>query len=478
MKRIITTTVYLFLLCVFTSASAQSWLKVSAGGEFSVALRSDGTLWAWGSNSNGQLGQGNRDEKGTPVEVGTDKDWADVSAGAFHVVAVKKDGSLWAWGFNGNGELGDGLKAEVDAPEKIGTDNDWANVSTASSSSFAQKKNGTLWGWGSNAYGTVGDGTTVNKRNPVQIGTATDWLKISGGGFHVMAIKKDHSLWGWGLNGHGELGFPSSIISDSLPQQINTDLNWSDIACGFQFSVAIKTDGSLWSWGANGNGQLGLGSTFQYAVPQQVGVDMDWASVAVGSVFAFGIKQGGALWAWGYNTGNLGDGTNTEQDAPEEIGTDLNWSMIAAAKGFVSNITGAVAGLHTLALRTGVKTICAAGINNAGQLGNGLITTAMYFDCSVQAISAVAENISYVRVTITPNPAQHIVTIGAENMVYSHLEICNLLGERIFERNFDHQINWNAGDSHITSGVYIARITGLDINDNPVTHSQQVIIRK
>jgi alpha-tubulin suppressor-like RCC1 family protein len=469
--------VVLFVVTIQQYSFAQTWIKISAGSEFSVALRSDGTLWSWGFNGNGQLGQGDNNPQLSPVQIGSDNDWVDIATGSTHALAVKKDGSLWAWGYNGDGELGDGSISESDAPEQIGSATDWSSVGAASATSFAIKKDHSLWAWGYNGYGTVGDGTTApGKLDPTQVGTATNWTLVRGGGFHVMALQSDHSLWGWGNNSNGELGRGTTSI-DSLPHLIGTDKTWTDISCGFEFSIGLKSDGSLWSWGFNGNGQLGLGSTTQSTTPKQIGTTKDWKAIGAGSSFAFAIKTDGSLWGWGYNgVGNLGDGGADEQDSPELIGTDKNWLVITGAKGLIAN--SAVIGLHTIALHTDAKNICATGVNYSGQLGNGSQNNVADFDCSVGELNAVARTPDgSVQIMISPNPATDHVTISSTGLISAHLEIFNILGEKIFASDFVNELQWNAAQHHNGSDIYMLRISGKTNGGEMFVGTRQLVIR-
>ncbi len=183
------------------------WKAVAAGSYHSLALKDDGSLWAWGQNMlYGQLGDGTTTDRHEPARVGTDSDWKVVAAGDYHSLALKEDGSLWAWGYNSEGALGDGSSTERYEPTHIGTDSDWVAVSGGNAHSLALKADGSLWAWGHNAEGQLGDGTTTRRYEPTRIGTDTDWKAVAASSSHSFGLKTDGSLWAWGWNYGGMLG--------------------------------------------------------------------------------------------------------------------------------------------------------------------------------------------------------------------------------------------------------------------------------
>jgi len=214
-----------------------SWRAVSAGYGHTVAIRGDGSLWAWGRKYRWGLYHPLlvQNHGPSPVRIGTDTNWAAVSAGSVHVIAIREDGSLWAWGFNENGRLGDGTSATRLSPVRIGTDMDWRTVSAGGGHTMAIRGDGSLWAWGDNRNGQLGDGTSGgwmnNRFSPVQIGTDMDWATVSAGGIftsqtenprggHTMAVREEGSLWAWGDNWNGQLGDGTTTGSDSPIQVI------------------------------------------------------------------------------------------------------------------------------------------------------------------------------------------------------------------------------------------------------------------
>lgn len=188
-----------------------NWHLVTAGGldaiNYSIAIKNDGTLWAWGNNArSGQLGDGTTIDRNIPTQIGNDTNWQYANAGGLHTVALKTDGSLWAWGENQNGQLGDGTNTDKHTPTPVGNDINWQSVSSNSSTSAALKADGTLWTWGTNYSGQLGDGTITSRNTPGHIGNATNWNEVSVGGDSVTVLNTAGELWVCGENRWGQLG--------------------------------------------------------------------------------------------------------------------------------------------------------------------------------------------------------------------------------------------------------------------------------
>jgi alpha-tubulin suppressor-like RCC1 family protein len=391
--------------------SGTTWSKVSTANAFTIARRTDGTLWSWGSNSQGQLGLNDSITRWSPVQVGTGTDWSsNFSSYNTHTLAIKTDNSLWGWGQNPNGELGDNTTITRSSPVQVGTLTNWSTVSTGDNHSLSVKTDGTLWAWGNGTTGRLGDNTAVSKSSPIQIGTLTNWAKVSAGTSHSMAVKTDGTLWAWGGDGSGELGIRpiqptlldnggnwsvmdsavsngttsvpvlaiktdgtlwgwgrnvvgqlglNDTIERSSPVQIGTDTNWSSISVGASV-LALKTNGTLWSWGFNGTGDLGQNNLINRSSPVQVGTLTNWSKVFVGGNGSYAIKTDGTLWAWGSGTnGALGDGTVVSKSSPVQVGTLTNWSSISA---FIA----------VTAIKTD-GTLWGWGQNSSGELGDGTV---------------------------------------------------------------------------------------------------------
>jgi alpha-tubulin suppressor-like RCC1 family protein len=326
---------------------------MASGDNHTVVIKTDGSLWAWGRNQNGQFGNGTTTGSLTPVRIGTDTDWQTVDAEDHYTVALKTDGSIWAWGRTSYGLSGTG---------RIGNDTDWQGVNTGARHAVAIKTDGSLWAWGNNSDGRLGNGTTISSNTPVRIGTDTDWQIAVAGDRHTVAIKTNGSLWAWGGNNYGQVG-DGTTTNRNTPVRIGTDTNWQIADIGAGNTVALKTDGSLWAWGHNNGGQLGDGTKSQRNVPNRIGNDTDWQAVDAGFHHTIAVKTDGSLWAWGWNhCGQVGDGTTTSHLlTPVRIGTDTGWKTVQSA------------GYNSKGVRND-GSFWAWGNNAYGEIGDGTTT--------------------------------------------------------------------------------------------------------
>ena len=327
-------------------SSGRGVREIVAGPMHVLAIRDDGSLWAWGVNTDGQLGIGSTGPVGNyPHRVGDLYTWESVAAGQFFSLAVQSDGSLWAWGRNTDGQLGTGGTASASTPQRVGNLNTWASVSAGSSTSLATRTDGSLWSWGSNSGGLLGTDSVADRAfTPQRVGTSTAWDSISLSGWHALATQTDGTLWSWGMGLNGQLGTGSTETARS-PQRVGSLTTWDSVAVGLtgagSHSLAIQTDGTLWAWGLNADGQLGLGTTADVHYPQRVGSSSTWNSISAGVAHSLATQTDGTLWAWGANSdGQLGSGTTARSTTPQRIGTSATWQSISAR------------GSHSIAART------------------------------------------------------------------------------------------------------------------------------
>jgi alpha-tubulin suppressor-like RCC1 family protein len=326
-----------------------NWSKVSAHDDHTFAIKTDGTLWSWGANYPGQLGQNDRVYRSSPTQVGSATNWNTVSEREAHVLATKTDGTLWTWGQNNNGQLGLNDRVNRSSPTQVGTGTNWNKVFVSEmtdSASLATKIDGTLWSWGYGDYGELGSNSwPIYRSSPVQIGTGTTWSQLYGGREFIAAITDDNysppspppppppppgSLYTWGRNNTGSLALNDQIHRSS-PTQVGSTAGWSKINKGYFGALAIKTDGTLWSWGNNQFGALGLSTVWNdyKSSPVQIGALTNWSKVGTSNYGNFAIKQDGTLWSWGYNgAGVLGLNDINHRSSPTQVGTSTNWSHI------------------------------------------------------------------------------------------------------------------------------------------------------
>jgi alpha-tubulin suppressor-like RCC1 family protein len=310
-----------------------TWKALAGGNYHTVATKTDGTLWTWGQNDQGQLGLGNTTYYSSPKQVGALTTWLAVAAGYTHVVATKTDGSLWAWGRNSEGQLGQGDTVSRSSPVQIGSSYTWSSVAAGDSFTIAIRTNGTIWAVGNNGQGQLGKGNVTNYNNIVQIGSLTTWSTAAcGGQGHTIAVKTDGTLWTWGYNFQGQLGLGDSgyYTNRSSPTQVGAITTWLNVAGGNTHTLAIKVDGTLWSFGNNSAGQLGLSDTTNRSSPVQVGSLTTWKTAALGANnFSMVLKTNGTLWMWGSNgSGQLGLGNTTSYSSPKQVGALATWKIL------------------------------------------------------------------------------------------------------------------------------------------------------
>jgi alpha-tubulin suppressor-like RCC1 family protein len=310
--------------------SLTTWSKLSAGSTTSMAIKTDGTLWSWGNNNSGQLGLGDTVNRSSPVQIGSLTEWAQISSGGSpNTLAIKNNGTLWSWGNNLYGQLGLSNQTYYSSPKQVGALTNWLQVSAGHEYTLAVKTDNTLWGWGYTFNGTIGNGSSGfgNIQSPVQVGAAISWSKTSAGYNVSHGISTSGALYAWGANGGGQLGL-GNTTDQSLPQQVGSLTDWLDVAGYYGWSMAIKTDGTMWAWGVNSFGRLGLGNTTNYSSPKQVGALTSWVKlfVAKGVNTCLAIKNDGTLWSWGSsNSGQLGLGNTTDYSSPKQVGSSTNW---------------------------------------------------------------------------------------------------------------------------------------------------------
>ncbi|WP_243059451.1 fibronectin type III domain-containing protein [Nocardioides sp. SR21] len=281
-----------------------NWDTVTVGNLHNCGLRTDDTLWCWGNNQHGQVGAGIPDSVlSTPTRVGTASDWESLAAGRDTTCGIRAPGTLWCWGYNSNGQVGDGTTETRNAPVQVGSDSNWAAVSGGFQHMCALRDDGTAWCWGGANYsGELGNASYgVVQGTPVQVGTRTDWTSISAGSSHTCATRADGTAWCWGHNGARQFGGPSPDPQrNPNPVQVGSRTDWVSISAGSYYTCGVTADQRGWCWGTNGNGQIGDGTKAQRDTPLQL--PGSWAQLDAGDQgTTCGTRTDGTGWCWGSN---------------------------------------------------------------------------------------------------------------------------------------------------------------------------------
>lgn len=315
--------------------SLSDWSMISADGSSTMAIKTDGTLWGWGFNQYGSVGVGTLSHVYSPTQVSGGGTWKEVDTTYNFTTAIKTDGTLWAWGTSSGGRSGSGSTSTYwrSTPGQIGTSSNWNSVGTGGGATYGIKTDGTLWGWGFYVGAAL-------ISTPIQIGIASDWKSISIGIIHAGAIKNDGTLWMWGDGYYGQTGFGNQADTSS-PIQLGSGI-WKQVSVGKNHTLAIKTDGTLWAWGYNNYGQIGNGLSghfLSYSSPIQIGSLTNWKMIGAGSDHATAIKTDGTLWAWGYNyNGQLGLGDIVNRSSPTQVGSLTGWKKVTSGSHFTSHV--------------------------------------------------------------------------------------------------------------------------------------------
>jgi alpha-tubulin suppressor-like RCC1 family protein len=329
------------------------WCQISVGGwstlatGFGFAVRTNGTLWGWGYAGGGRLGNNCTTNRSSPVSVvGGFTDWCQVSTfNTFSSVtlAVRQNGTAWAWGSGYRGQLGDNTTVDKSSPVSVvGGFTDWCQVSSGNYFTLGVRTNGTAWAWGKNNNGQLGDNTTVSKSSPVSVvGGFTNWCQIRAGGYFSLGVRTNGTAWAWGCGLSGRLGDNTTDNKSSPVSVIGGFTDWCQISAGGAFSLAVRQNGTAWGWGCGAHGSLGNNSTVDRSSPVSVvGGFTNWCQVATGYRHSIGVRQSGTAWAWGCGgNGRLGDNTTVDKSSPVSVvGGFTDWCQVSATYGMSAGI--------------------------------------------------------------------------------------------------------------------------------------------
>jgi len=348
-------------LVLFTSGTAQATPpQIAAGAVHTVSLKSDGTVWSWGGNQAGQLGNGTTAQQPSPVQATGLANVTAIAAGGYHTVALKSDGTVWAWGDNRSGQLGDDSLTDHTTPTAVSGLTGVTAIAAGARHTLALKNDGTVWAWGDNTNGQLGDSTTTQRLTPVPVTGLGSVTAIAAGGAFTVALTDNGSVWAWGANNLGQLGNGTTNPS-AIPVSVTGLANIVAVTAGGSHALAILNDGTLRAWGANTYGQLGDDTTdtrtTPVSLPNLTGLSIVF--ITAGETASYAIDSTGLLRAWGNNAhGQLGDGTTTNRLVPTPYAGIADAGIVAAG------------GSHAL-VRLFDGTLLSWGNNYSGQLGDG-----------------------------------------------------------------------------------------------------------
>jgi alpha-tubulin suppressor-like RCC1 family protein len=467
MKKLLLLSIFVLIssFTTFGQTGTGCWRMVSAGQNFSLGIKMDGTLWGWGLNGNLLGLNGNIVNQNLPIQIGSANDWATVSAGNVHSLAVKTNGTLWSWGNGQFGQLGNGVfNSATWTVTQVGTATDWLTVSAGNRFSIAIKTTGTLWSWGLNANGQLGINNTIDQAIPVQVGTASNWARIDAGNQHSLAVDTGGFMWAWGVNTFGQFG-NGTFTSSLIPVQVGTSSNWSLVSAGFDHSMALNSNGILYTFGNNTNGQLcdGTNSLSNSPIPisfSSSGLVSLYIAISAGNTFSLAIKNDNTLWSGGFNSsGQLGLGNNTAVNTLNQVGTGNTWFDISAGD------------VHSLAIET-TTSLWSTGRGIEGQLGVGTNTNSnvvVNVSCPNTPLSIEEISTQNLIKSVYPNPTNSIVNIEytIENTSNVVIKLTNIQGQIISESKFDKSSglqSYSLDISNQASGLYF--ITIITANQN------------
>jgi alpha-tubulin suppressor-like RCC1 family protein len=370
---------------------------VSAGTEFAIALKADGSLSAWGRNDYGQLGNGKSAMRTTPAKVDGIDHVTAVSVGDDTTLVLRDDGTVWAWGDNGLGQLGDGTAQDKSHPVRVsGLVAAVKSIATNSKHVLAVTTDGNVWAWGSGEYGQLGNGASSNSQSAIKVPGLPAVSTVKTGVRHSLALATDGTVYAWGDNSMGQLG-DSTTASRSIPGRASALSNIVAISTTAWSNLALDASGRVWAWGYGGWGALGDGNYSDRATPFIVPGLPQIAAIVAGNRVSVATAGDGSVWSWGDNEyGQFGDTGYLHQPSPAKV------SALAGFSGF------SVGEFHVVALDP-AGALRAWGGNNYGQLGVG--------DAADRSVPALVSALT--QFTQVSAGASHTVAVAGDGSVWA-----------------------------------------------------------
>lgn len=330
--------------------------SIHSGVEHTCATRIDGSLYCWGNNRYGELGDGTTVGSATPVRVLPDVQWTAVTTGVFHSCGLRRDGTVWCWGRNYAGQLGDGTRVNRSSPVRVGADADWRQIGAGGGHTCGIRRDGSLWCWGGTDYGQSDDGTGTGVPpaeavlQPERVGAASDWVDVSAHWYEVCGVRGDGSLWC--------APDPRLVVDGGTRRmftRVGTDSDWANVAVGVLARCAVRRDGTLWCWGwldTPGGGGV------EVPEPRRVGDERSWTGVLGGSYEFCGTQRDGSLWCWNRARHSSSDDAGTPGAPPQRIALPPRCTAVSLGADFAC-------------MRGDDGSTWCNGDNGSGMLGNG-----------------------------------------------------------------------------------------------------------
>jgi len=462
--------------------------SLESGGDFNLVLKDDGTVWTWGNNSFGQLGDGTSGfitSRSFALQVVGLNDIIEVSGGNWHAMALGADGIIYTWGYGSFGQMGDGLSQNRFTPGVVPNLSDIVNIRTGFSHSVALRSDGTVWTWGLNTKKQLGDAALGFKSEvPIQVTGLTNVVQIATGGDHSLARKEDGTVWAWGYNFFGQIGDSTSGFGSEAITPVKVDFltNVIDISANLNHSMAVEDNGSVWTWGGNAQGQIGdstTGFSNNRIQPVQVWNIGNIVAVSAAVSHSLALEDNGTVWGWGGNfSGQLGDSTIVARLVPVEMEMPCTSDLPCPAP--VANFTYDIPTEQTNNLSAGATSFLWEAIyfGSSGPFQVDSFTTpnpaiigiadagltvclTAYNDCGQDSVCKRIFEVGLLdtkpgesAVHIYPNPFDQTTTFSVDGAPTWDLTIYDLLGKPVYTESGIRSSRYRLSGHKLPSGIY------------------------